>query len=193
MIFSKINPPSGFYVYAYIRPNGTPYYIGKGKHTRAIEKHSVNKPTDPTRIIVLEQNLTELGAFAIERRMIQWYGRKDLGTGILRNRTDGGEGLSGYVFSNKHRSKISKAHTGKIMSKQHCMAIRNGKLGKPQPHVSLACKGKKNPKISKAMQGKNKGPKPVSSCPNCGKIGQLPAMFRWHFENCKYITKKINT
>ena len=84
-----------FYTYAYLRKGDrTPYYIGKGTGKRAYDRHThrVKVPDDRDRIIFLKENISEREAWDHEREMIQFYGRKDLGTGILRNLSDGGEG-----------------------------------------------------------------------------------------------------
>ena len=99
-----------YYTYAYLREDRTPYYIGKGENGRIYKKGKgeVNPPKDKSRIIFLKQNLTEEEAFRHEIYMITVFGRKDLGTGILRNRTNGGEGCSGAIRSDEYKNKISK-------------------------------------------------------------------------------------
>jgi hypothetical protein len=103
--------PNRFYTYAYLREDRTPYYIGKGKGNRAFIKNrkGAKSPKDITRIIFLKQNITEEEAFKHEKYMIAVFGRKDLGTGILYNRTDGGEGSSGAIRTEKWKRNIIKA------------------------------------------------------------------------------------
>ena len=106
-----------FYVYAYLRTDNTPYYIGKGKGDRLYEKSKGHiPPKDKSKIVILENNLTELGAFALERFYIRWYGRKDLNTGILINKTDGGDGICGFKHSEETKNKIAKSNTGRKLS-----------------------------------------------------------------------------
>lgn len=155
-----------YYVYAYLRKDGTPYYIGKGKKYRAWSKnHNVSVPRDRTKIVMLETNLTNIGACALERRYIKWYGRKDLGNGVLYNRTAGGEGVAGVKLSDQRKKQISdfwsnkpkpwasrpgelntfygKHHTSKTKERQSAIkqGDNNPMFGKKQNRVTcLVCR-----------------------------------------------------
>ena len=86
-----------YYVYMYLREDGTPYYVGKGKGDRAYKTHrGVGKPPID-RIKLSHSNLHEDKAYAIEKELIAKYGRQNNNTGILMNRTDGGYGNVGVV------------------------------------------------------------------------------------------------
>jgi len=134
-----------YYTYAYLREDRTPYYIGKGKGKRIYNSHirqnKTNlKPKDISRILLLKKNLTEEEANKHEVYMIAIFGRKDLGTGILRNMTNGGDGISGYSHSEDTKKKISKPGSkNPFYNKKHSPeAIEKMKLAsmnrKRKPH-----------------------------------------------------------
>ena len=135
-----------YYVYAYLRPDGTPYYIGKGCDHRVYEKHRISVPKDKSRIVFLETNLSNVGACSLERRYIQWYGRKDIGTGILRNMTDGGDGGAGHVPSEETRAKLSAANKGKNNPMYGKLSPNKGKTLSPEHRAKLSAANKGKPK-----------------------------------------------
>ena len=182
-----------YYVYAYLRKsNLTPYYIGKGCNGRAYSKgHNVPVPKDKSKIIFIKINLTAYEAFDLEIRMIRWYGREDLGTGILKNKTNGGEGVSGgSTLSNDHKHKISLGLIGRSYDKvsKRKMSIsasldRHNRLANGTHHFTDRNFITKH--INYQFANRKHPSQIIRTCPHCNKIGKGGCMLRWHFDNCK--------
>lgn len=119
-----------YYTYLYLREDGTPYYVGKGTGRRAYDKRrSVHLPPSKERIVMYFAE-SEQDAFETETALIWYYGRMDQGRGCLRNRTDGGEGVSGRVHTQRTRSVISAKKQGVKLTAKHRAAIAAARFGK---------------------------------------------------------------
>jgi hypothetical protein len=120
-----------YYIYMYLDKDNVPFYIGKGKDDRYQIIHHISKGganlllknkikklgVDNIRIYFLHKDLSEEDAFRWESYWIKYIGRRDKSEGSLCNLTDGGEGSSGYVFSDESKCRISTALKGHIVSK----------------------------------------------------------------------------
>lgn len=118
-----VNP---FYTYAYLREDGTPYYVGMGQGKRAFNWHR-HCPVPPReRILFLKKNLTREGAMRHEIYLIAVLGRKNIGTGRLINLTAGGESKNGFRPTEEQKEKWRGKNNG-------CF----GKTGHTNPNARL--------------------------------------------------------
>jgi len=123
-----------FYIYIYLDPRKLgkycysdicflfePFYVGKGKNERwkdnrgrsKIFKNKINKikesGLEPI-VFKLYENLNENNSFILECQLIKLIGRKQLNNGTLINLTNGGEGGSGLILSDKLKDIRSKKY-----------------------------------------------------------------------------------
>jgi hypothetical protein len=145
----RLQPPDfrsiaaqGCFVYAYLRSAcGTPYYIGiASKPNRPLGRHNCTVPKDHHRIRILRTALTWEQACYWEQHYIRRWGRQDANTGILRNRTDGGEGVLGKIISPATRIKLSDSHKGQSRphTPEQTAKIRSALLGQKRSPEQLA-------------------------------------------------------
>jgi hypothetical protein len=143
-----------FYTYLWLREDGTPYYVGKGKDRRAFVSHKGHRPPNDDSRILVQEFLSEQDAFLAESLLIALYGRWDLGLGRLKNRTNGGEGAAGLPHSEQSRRKVSE-HPNVRLNKGMTMPLETRqKISRTMQErtfssehcrrLSLAAKGKTN-------------------------------------------------
>jgi len=201
-----------FYVYYLRRPDktdplepekGQPFYVGKGNNCRYLEHRKEaeklkNKPgwkivkirlihklwkqgLDFTEDIILD-NLSEDEAFEIEQEAIKVYGRINLGNGCLANMTNGGDGCSGFVYTEEYKQriknglkgkhpllgkkmpdwwkeKLSQGHLGEKHSKERCEKNSELRKGKPPSWAINGIPQETKDKISKTLMGRFVGEK----------------------------------
>ena len=140
-----------YYTYAWLREDGTPYYIGKGRNGRAFRKGGPEK----SRVLLLKQNCTEEEAFKHEKYMISVFGRKDTGTGILINLTEGGDGSSGYLHTEETKQKMKGPKTNE--HKQTLSEVRIRLWENPEYREKMTKINKESHQTKQARENNRRG------------------------------------
>jgi hypothetical protein len=170
---------SDFYVYIVHDRTGVPVYVGMGRGPRAERTDRSNRRNAKIDALIsfggtlppvkIRENLTQTAAFELEKALIQFHGRADLGKGELMNLCDGGAGSPNP--SAEWRARISAAHKGKKRSAE-TRARMSGRKQSPESNAkrSASLRGKPKPlrsaehaaRLSAANRGKPLSPETVA-------------------------------
>ncbi len=132
-VYMYLDPrKSGWFEYKDIKTIFEPIYVGKGNGNRDIDHLTImNCKSDRYKtklynklrklqslnikpiIIRYRENLSETDSHNLEIELIRRIGREDKKLGPLCNLTDGGDGITGKVFTKEWRENMSKARKGK--------------------------------------------------------------------------------
>jgi hypothetical protein len=160
-----------YYVYILQRADGTPFYVGKGRHRRIDTTRDPRNGNNKHKKHILLQLLSTLGyvPYTLERedlsneeasleeiRIIAFYGRKP--AGILVNMTDGGDGVT------KLTSEVHERRRQKMMG---------NKNGKGTTHSPETREKQRQAKLGNAWnRGRKKSPEHIA------KIAEANARWR---------------
>jgi hypothetical protein len=103
------------------KDNNKVFYVGIGKHEkRAFNKSRRYKPwkdlikNHDYIVEITHKDIIWEEACAIEKYLIAFYGRRDLGLGELVNMTDGGEGVKNLSQESRSKMAVNKGMFGEL-------------------------------------------------------------------------------
>lgn len=131
-----------FYAYIHCKPDGTPFYVGKGKSARVkrVSRSHNPKHEEIVKGFGLEGILvgklecsTEETSFELERGLIKRL--RKMGVDIV-NLTEGGGGCGGFKMPEHAKRKISAALSGRKFSDSHIENLTKSLRGRKLPPIS---------------------------------------------------------
>jgi hypothetical protein len=198
---------SQFYTYLHCKPNGDPFYVGKGKKYRAynlnrehnrFHQNTVNKYGKENILIFIFDCETEEQALEDEVKYI--YQLRKEGYALV-NLTQGGEGITGLKHSVETKTLLSKKATGRKHSPERNAAQSARMKGSPSPHKGMRHSEETKIRISKSSKGRiktdeervaiserQKGklhPRGKGTCSHCKREIDLCHLKRYHLDKCK--------
>jgi hypothetical protein len=112
-----------FYAYIHCKPDGSPFYVGKGKGARCYRLKRDNPYHQRVVAKYGQQNIlvgrlecsSEENAFKLEKGLIKCL--RNAGMPIV-NLTDGGDGASGHIHSEETKQRIGSSNSIKLKGRK---------------------------------------------------------------------------